>query len=145
MRLFADDSLVYSIIQSERDRAILQEDLHQLELWEEKWQMQFNADKCEVIRITKKRKPITGSYTIRNQQLQTVNNAKYLGATISSDLSWNQHVNNTVKKATNSLNFLGRNIHDCPTKIKEQCYKMLVRPVTDYASCIYGIPVRRPT
>ena len=52
MRLFADDSLVYRIICSEGDCAILQEDLHQLELWEEKWQMQFNADKCEVIRVT---------------------------------------------------------------------------------------------
>ena len=63
--------------------------------------------------------------------------AKYLGATISSDLSWNPHVDYTVKKATNSLNFLRRNIQDCTPRVKEQCYKSLVRPVMEYASCVW--------
>ena len=35
------------------------------------------------------------------------------------------------------INFLRRNICDCPTRVKEQCYKTLVRPVMDYASCIW--------
>ena len=101
MRLFADDSLLYRIIRTKEDQSILQEDLRKLELWEHKWQMQFNADKCEVIRITNKRNPTICNYRVHDQHLQTVKQAKYLGATISSDLSWNQHVDNTVKKATN--------------------------------------------
>ena len=136
MQLFADDSLLYRIIRTKEDQSILQEDLRKLELWEHKWQMQFNADKCEVLRITNKRNPTICNYRVQDQHLQTVKQAKYLGATISSDLSWNQHVDNTVKKATNTLNFLRRNIRDCPPRVKEQCYKSLVRPTMEYASCV---------
>ena len=107
------------------------------ELWEHKWQMQFNADKCEVPWITNKGNPTICNYRVHDQHLQTVKQAKYLGATISSDLSWNQHVDNTVKKATNTLNFLRRNIRDCPPRVNEQCYKTLVRPIMEYASCVW--------
>ena len=115
---YSKHSPVYRVTRSAQDPTILQEDFHQLELWEDKWQMQFNADKCEVIQITKKRNPITENYTIHGQQLQIVNNAKYLGATLRSDLPWNQHVNITVKKATNSSIFLWRNIRDCPARME---------------------------
>ena len=42
-----------------------------------------------------------------------------------------------MKKATNTLNFLRRNIRDCPPRVKEQCYKSLVRPIMEYASCVW--------
>ena len=32
--------------------------------------------------------------------MQITNSAKYLGITITSDLSWNQHIDNITKKAT---------------------------------------------
>ena len=131
VRLFADDSLVYRIIRSIEDQTILQEDLRKLQEWERKWQMQFNADKCEVLRITKKKNPTICNYSLHDQHLQTVKQAKYLGATISSDLSWNQHVDNTVKKATNSLNFLRRNIRDCPPQVKEQLGLLRVSEYSD--------------
>ena len=100
LRLFADDSLLYSIIRTHDDQTILEEDLRKLEEWEHKWQMQFSADKCKVLWITNKKNPFVCNYSV---YLQTVKQAKYLGATISSDLSWNPHVDNTVKKATNSI------------------------------------------
>ena len=86
-RLFADDSLVYRTIRTKEDQALLQEDHDKLQKWERDWLMQFNPDKCEVIRITNKRSPhqqVTASMTL--------NHAKYLGVTVSSDLSWNKHV-----------------------------------------------------
>ena len=35
------------------------------------------------------------------------------------------------------FDFLRRNIRDCPSRVKEQCYKSLVRPVMEYASCVW--------
>ena len=134
--LFADDSLVYRIIRSKEDQAILQGNLDKLQKWERDWRMQFNPDKCEVVRITNKRNPLVHKYHIYGTQLQTVKDAKYLGVTISSDLSWNKHVDNAVKKATTSLNFLKRNLNACPTVVKDKCYKSLVRPIMEYASCV---------
>ena len=129
LRLFADDSLLYRIIRTQDDQTILQEDLRKLEEWEHKRHMQFNADECEVLRITNKNISLICDYSVHEQHVQTVKHTKYLGTTISSELSRNRHVDNTVKKATSSLNFLRRNIRDCPPRVKEQCYKSLVRPV----------------
>ena len=77
------------------------------------------------VRTHNDHKPLTNKYCIHDTELQIVKNAKYLGVTVSSDLSWNKHVDNTVKKATTSLNFLKRNIHGCPTGVKDQCYKSI--------------------
>ena len=52
IKLFADDSLLYRRIRNDADCHQLQEDLDKLQEWEQRWQMGFNADKCEVIRIT---------------------------------------------------------------------------------------------
>ena len=55
-RLFADDCLLYRVISSQDDAASLQEDLDHRQEWERDWQMYFNPDKCEHIRITIKRR-----------------------------------------------------------------------------------------
>ena len=41
------------------DDNILQNDLHALEKWEQDWSMEFISDKCEVLRITRKRNPVS--------------------------------------------------------------------------------------
>ena len=43
---------------------MLQEDLNSLQLWANKWQMMFNPDKCELIRITNTKLPILYDYNI---------------------------------------------------------------------------------
>ena len=73
---------------SEEDITALQEDLDQLQQWKKDSQMKLNPDKCEVIRITKKRKVIRNTYTVHGQTLQQTNKAKTLGV----NLSWNPHV-----------------------------------------------------
>ena len=47
----------------------LQEDLHHLELWEKEWSMEFNPDKCKVLRIHRKKKPVI-SYKHYHKQCQ---------------------------------------------------------------------------
>ena len=47
--------------------------------------------KCEVIRITNKKNPTICNYSVHDKHLQTVKQAKYLAATISSELFWSQH------------------------------------------------------
>ena len=47
------------------------------------------------------------------------------------------HVDTTAKKATTSLNFLKKNLHSCPSTVKDKCYKSLIRLITEYASCVW--------
>ena len=143
-RLFADDCLMYRRIKTPEDQAILQRDLNKLQQWEDRWLMQFNPDKCEVLRVTNRKSPVLADYIIHGQVLNTVDSAKYLGLTIHKSLSWDTHIDKITKKANSTLAFLGRNISRCPTSIKAQCYSTLVRPTIEYASSVWS-PAKKET
>ena len=67
-RLFADDCLLYRRIKTDEDAESLQDDVNKLQDWEADWQMHFNPDKCELIRITNKRKTINVSHPQRSTE-----------------------------------------------------------------------------
>jgi hypothetical protein len=69
---------------NDEDAAALQKDLTSLQQWEETWQMQFHPQKCNVIHVTNKRKPITHSYKLHDHILEVMENIKYLGVTINN-------------------------------------------------------------
>ena len=138
VRLFADDTIAYLALKSPEDPTTLQKDLDKLAEWETRWQMEFHPDKCQVLQITRNRtRRVNSKYVLNGHTLEVVDAAKYLGVTITSDLSWNIHIQNTCKKANNTLNFLRRNIKiSCP-RLKEQAYKTLVRPHLEYAATVW--------
>lgn len=107
-------SLVYRTICSTSDTVQLQQDLSALEKWERDWQMAFHPQKCTTIHISRKRHPIKASYHLHGHTLEEVPSGKYLGVTISEDLSWREHINATSAKATRSVGFLRRNLRNCP-------------------------------
>ena len=77
IRLFADDTIMYLTITNHSDCQALQSDLTTLKSWESEWLMAFNPEKCEVIRITKKKKPVLFDYKLHGITLQLTKNAKY--------------------------------------------------------------------
>ena len=93
------------------DSDLLQRDLTTLEDWENKWQMNFNAKKCIVIRITPKNKQVRQtSYKLHGHTLDNVESSKYLGVTIDNNLSWDRHTDNIVCKGNKTLGFIRRNL-----------------------------------
>ena len=68
---------------------------------------------------------------------QFTDQAKYLGVTIDTKLSWGHHTNAMTKKANNTIAFLRRNLSSCPRQIRATCYKSLVRPQLEYASTVW--------
>ena len=68
--------------------------------------MKLNSDKCKELRISFARNQTEFSPVIVNGKgLEVVQHAKLLGVTISSNLSWNEHISNVVKKALKRLYF----------------------------------------
>ena len=66
--------------------------------WKADRLMEFNPDKCEIIRITNRRKKkIVTNYSFHEHQLKEVKGVKYLGVTIDRTLSWNDHITNVRK------------------------------------------------
>ena len=72
--------------------------------------MELNIQKCEVIRVSRKRNTTDHIYTLNNTPLKVTAASKYLGVTITTDLKWNQHVASRCHKANNTLAFLRRNL-----------------------------------
>ena len=71
---------------------------------------------------------------INDKQIDIVSHAKILGVYISSDLKWNHHIAEVVKKARKRL--------FCLSQLKRsglgsnelvQLYRTCIRPITEYA------------
>ena len=56
MKLFADDTKLYRVVDSQEDANLLQEDLDQMVEWSHTWQLPFNDRKCKVMHYGKKKK-----------------------------------------------------------------------------------------
>ena len=115
-----------------RSAPSLHDDLNKLQDWEADWQMHFNPDKCELIRITNQRKQST-----QRISSTTFNRAKYLGLTFSNTLSWNSHIDTITEKVINTTAFLRRNLSTCQKKVKDTCYRTFVRPQVEYAATVW--------
>ena len=131
-RLFADDCIIYQTVKSIQDCLQLQEDLRELATWEETWGMLFHPDNCKVIRITRVRSPVLFDYSLKNQTLEAETQSKYLGVDISSNLSWNQHIDRIVKKGNSMIGFLQRNLRVSDRHTKASAYFTLVQPNIEY-------------
>ena len=79
VRLFADDTAVYLTIGDTEDGKVLQNDLDRQSAWEDRWDMEFNPSKCQVVRVTTSRKLINVTYTLHGQVLEIYHKCKVLG------------------------------------------------------------------
>jgi hypothetical protein len=136
-RLFADDTAVYSKINTRTDQEQLQSDLDHLADWEGKWDMKFHPAKCTTLRCTQKQKPFPMDYVLHGHTLSTVPTAKYLGVTLHHRMDWDDHVNSICSKANSALGFLRRNLKVSSSSIRERAYKAFVRPILEYAPSVW--------
>ena len=99
--------------------------------------MEFNPDKCKVLRIANKRKVIKYRYLLHNVIIKEVSNAKYLCITMNTRLRWKNHVHEICGKANQTRQFLQRNLVACKPETKLQCYKTFIRPIVEYSRSVW--------
>lgn len=100
--------------------------------------MSFNPSKCTVIRIAPRcRDIIDTSYCLHGHTLEVVDSSKYLGVTITEDLTWDKHISSITSKASRTLGFLRRNLKECTLPVKEASYKAMVRPSLENAATVW--------
>ena len=97
--------------------------------------MKFNPTKCAILTVTNKINPIYSQYSLYNQTLQHVSEAKYLGLILDQNLNFNKHIDNILCKRTNvALGFIKRNTYYCQRHVKIDAYYTYVRPIMDCAA-----------
>jgi hypothetical protein len=84
------------------------------------------------------RSPFEHCYTLKGHILEDVKEAKYLGLTLSSILTWNIHIGNITSKANKLLGFIRRNLKIRNESTKENAYKAIVRSNIEYCSTVWA-------
>ena len=69
---------------SDKDREIIQQDLHRVLNWSYMWQMPFNTIKCAVMHLGARNDQHT--YVMESQPLEVVTEEKDLGVTVCNNL-----------------------------------------------------------
>ena len=91
--------------------------------------MQFNASKCHVLQVTRKKSIITHDYSIGQDTL---------GIEIDNKSSWKQQIEKTRNKTIRTLNMVRRNFtKGTTTQIRNQICTGLVRPQLEYGSNVW--------
>ena len=98
IRLFADDTLIYTTVHSGVDMANMQRDLDKLYRWSIETGMKFNALKIKVIAFGGKLDELSPKYHLNGQLLASVQSVKYLGMYLSYDMKWSCHIDYTPNK-----------------------------------------------
>ena len=69
--------------------------------------VKLHTEKCKELRLSfVKNEPQFLPIVVDGKELERVTRAKLLGLTISSNLTWNEHISDVIKKASKRLYFL---------------------------------------
>ena len=128
---FADDTKLFSEVNSVADAERLQQDLNKLQEWAKTWQMQFNASKCKVIHFGGKNP--TSIYTMNGHTLEETSIERDLGIQISSNLKASQHCLQAYSNANRMLGLMKRTFVERSPGILTRVYKSIVRPHLEYS------------
>lgn len=138
IKLFADDTLLYLPLSDNNSHHLFQQDLNNLNTWAQAHGMNFNTSKSLVICFSKNLHKINQHpYYLDKVLLKNVTDIKYLGVILTQNLSWENHINYTTKKAYKVFGLLKHVLYDAPVKLKCLAYKILCRPILEYASEVW--------
>lgn len=135
--LFADDTLIYQSVNSQIDQTEFQANIAALAKWADTWCMSFNAAKCSIMSFNQTSAAPAASYTLNNTPLNTVQQSKYLGVTLQSDLKFSSHIQLKVSKAKQQLGMIKQALHGAPQDAKLLAYLSLCRPHVEFASSVW--------
>ena len=99
--------------------------------------LKLNPAKTKFMLISRKRFPPNLSVCIEGTPIIQGESLKYLGVTITSDLSWSTHINSTCTKARKQLGFLYQNFYQANRQSIAYLYKATVLPLLDYCCCVW--------
>ena len=128
---FADDTKIYRSMQSHQDQLMLQQDINTITDWSQKWQMEFNKEKCHLLSIGRSQN--STPYTMESTVLSFSTAERDLGVVVQQNLDWSQHIGKAVKKANQVLGLISRSYEYKSIHNILPLYKSLVRPHLEYA------------
>ena len=139
IRLFADDtSLFINIDDPTASARLMNNNLEKINQWSARWLVSFSAEKTKSMTISNKNVPVHHPpLYFDGEEIIKVDRHKHLGITLSSDLTWQSHVDDIVSKADTKLNIMSRLYYLLYRKTLETMYTSFVRPTLEYGDTIW--------
>ena len=139
IRLFADDTSLYVIVQNPDSAALcLNVDLNKILNWAKLWLVKFNYLKNESVVISRKiNKPYHPPIYMENAEIKEVSAHKHLGIFFSNDCSWHTHIDYIKEKAWKRINVMRKLKFVLDWKALETIYLSFVRPILEYGNTIW--------
>ena len=137
--LFADDTKMFRAILNLLDIQVVQEDIHKLVEWSDKWLLKFHPDKCIHMTIgLNKNMNFYYHYDMDGHVLKKSTCEKDIGVHVDNNLNFKEHINNTINKANRVLAIVRKtyDFMDIPTF--RYIFKGLIRPVLEYAAPVWS-------
>src|ERR1043165_6201991 len=128
--MFADDAKMLAKVNSLEEKHRAKEDLNLLEQWGEKWQMEFNTSKCQVMHLGKKNSEEI--YMIDGVPLEAAKEERDLGIIITDNLKVGAQCPKAASKGYQILGLISKTIESRDKGIIVKLYKSLVRPHLEY-------------
>ena len=145
LQFFADDPSFFSVVHdSAASTAFLNDDLLKISRWTYQWKIIFNPDASkqaqEIVFSPKANASNHENVYFNNVPVIRDNIQKHLGLFLDSKLSFFDHINEKIKRATKRVNVIRKVNLLFPRSFLLTIYKSFVRPHLDYSDVIYDQP-----
>ena len=139
VRLFADDTSLYIIVENPNDAAmLLNSDLETIYKWAETWLVKFNLSKSESLLVSRKsnrnRHP---PLIMNNVYINEVTHHKHLGIFLSNDGTWHEHINYITSKAWQRIYIIRKLKFLLDRESLNRAYISFIRPILEYADIVW--------
>ena len=134
-KLFADDCKLYGIVEK-FEANTMQQDLDNLQIWSNRWQLPFNATKCKIMHFGAKNP--RRNYRMGKHILEATDQEKDLGVMIDPTLKFHVHTAAATKKANQILGVVKKTYTTRDAVSITTLYKSMVRPHLEYGNTIWG-------
>ena len=118
----------------------LQDEPRKLQEWSNRNDMKLNASKCSVMQISFCKQPVQQTALfIDDTQLCNVEFPKILGLIVQSDLKWNKHVTDLLKRSNKKLYILRRlKSFKLPIVDLITIFRGYIRPIVEYCAPVFN-------
>ena len=117
---------------------LINNDMNKISTWAGKWLVKFNPGKNESFVVTKKlNKPIHPLIFMLNEQINEVQFHKHLGIYLSTDCSWQKHIDYIKGEAWSRMNVMRKFKYTLDRKSLETIYTAFIRPILEYADAFW--------
>ena len=139
IRLFADDTSLYIIVDSPQQAAnLLNADLAKIHLWASRWLVSFNPSKSESVTLSRKQnKSLHPPLNMAQLHINEFTSHKHLGLIFSDDGSWHEHIDHVKAKSWFRLNIMRKLKLQLDRKSLDIIYTSFIRPLLEYLNIVW--------